>query len=149
MQRTITLEIPGTPVGKGRPKFTMVNGYPMAYTPAATRDYENKVKYCFLNYCEERNEEIMLEGFLGANITAYFPIPKSLSKKKQAAMNLQPHATKPDADNLAKSILDGLSGKMFHDDSQIVSLHVEKYYGTEPKAIVTIWEITDERTDSM
>lgn len=146
MRKTITIEIPGKPVGKGRPKFTMVNGYPMAYTPAETRDYENKVKTCFLNYCHERGD-IKLEGNLGASITAYCPIPSSLSKKKRAALNLTPCPKKPDADNLAKSILDGLSGYLFDDDNQIVELNVEKCYSEEPKAIVTIWEKDADSTE--
>ena len=138
--KTITFKIPGKPVGKGRPKFSMINGHPTAYTPAETRDYESKVKMCFLNYCYERKEEFKFEGNIGASITAYCPIPSSLSKKKQAAMDMTPCPKKPDADNIAKAILDALSGVLFDDDNQVVELNVEKCYSKDPCAIVTIWE---------
>lgn len=38
--------------------------------------------------------------------------------------------TKPDIDKLARSVLDALTGAVFHDDSQVVSLTLVKLYGT-------------------
>ena len=37
------------------------------------------------------------------------------------------HAQKPDADNLAKSVLDGLNAGVLCDDGQVAVLHVEKW----------------------
>ena len=48
---------------------------------------------------------------------------------------------KPDCDNIAKIILDALNGIAFHDDSQIVTLEVFKYYSERPKVYVDIWEV--------
>lgn len=36
----IKFEVLGVPVGKGRPKFSTVNGHAVAYTPAKTANYE-------------------------------------------------------------------------------------------------------------
>lgn len=39
---------------------------------------------------------------------------------------------KPDADNIAKSILDSLNNIAFTDDSHVIELSVRKLYGTFP-----------------
>lgn len=42
-----------------------------------------------------------------------------------------PHTAKPDADNLAKAVLDAMTrAGAWEDDSQVSSLRVMKYYGT-------------------
>ena len=38
----------------------------------------------------------------------------------------EPFVEKPDADNIAKLVLDALNGRAWHDDSQIVNLDVVK-----------------------
>ncbi len=129
--------IPGVPIGKGRPKFSTFNGYPKAYTPKNTVNYENLVKLAF----HQSGAEPFEKGEqLRAEITAYFPIPKSTSKKKQLEMQsgLIMHTKKPDADNIAKAILDALNGLAYYDDSQVCELGVVKLYGEYPRAEVVI-----------
>ena len=129
--------IPGVPVGKGRPKFSTFGGYPKAYTPVKTVNYENLVKIAFQQTGEQPFER---ETQLRADITAFFPIPKSVSKKKREEMNrgLLIHTKKPDCDNIAKSILDALNGLAYYDDSQICELSVYKMYSDEPRAEIVI-----------
>ena len=63
-------------------------------------------------------------------------------KKKAAMMAGQIRPTKkPDADNCAKSVLDALNKIAFDDDSQIVELHVNKYYSENPRVTITLEEI--------
>lgn len=132
--------IPGVPIGKGRPKFSTFGGYPKAYTPVKTVNYENLVKIAFQQTGEQPFER---ETQLRADITAFFPIPKSVSKKKREEMNrgLLMHTKKPDCDNIAKSILDALNGLAYYDDSQICELSVYKMYSDEPRAEVVIKEL--------
>lgn len=132
--------IPGVPVGKGRPKFSTFGGYPKAYTPVKTVNYENLVKIAFQQTGEQPFER---ETQLRADITAFFPIPKSTSKKKLYEMQngLLLHTKKPDCDNVAKSILDALNGLAYYDDAQICQLTVCKLYSNEPHAEVVIKEI--------
>ena len=75
-----------------------------------------------------------LEGSIKALIIAYYKIPKSYSKKRVQAIRdgLEKPTKKPDADNIAKIILDSLNGIAYKDDSQIVELRVIKRY-TEDK----------------
>lgn len=67
---------------------------------------------------------------LRATVTAFFTVPKSTSKKKAAALDGTPHTKRPDADNVAKAILDALNGHAYNDDSAIEALTVRKYQTT-------------------
>lgn len=128
-------EIMGEPVGKGRPKFSSRGGFARAYTPKKTIDYEKKVKE---SYTGEK-----FEGALRVEITAFFPVPKSTSKKNRAKMLSDEIkcTKKPDIDNIAKIILDALNGVAYEDDKQVISLEVNKMYGEVPKVAVSLQEL--------
>ena len=51
---------------------------------------------------------------------------------------------RPDWDNIGKLITDALINNLaYHDDSQIVSCTVEKYYSEQPRVEVEIEEIVN------
>ena len=84
----------------------------------------------------------MLTGQIKADIKAYYPIPKSTSKKQHQAMldgQIRP-TKKPDWDNIGKIICDALNGIAYKDDSAIVEAMVEKYYSDEPRVEVLLEE---------
>lgn len=58
----------------------------------------------------------------GAHITFNMPMPKSWSKKKRLATVGRAHQSRPDVDNLAKSLLDAL----YADDSTVWDLRITK-----------------------
>lgn len=129
----IRFTVLGEPKAKQRPKM----GKGFTYTPKQTVEYENWVKQCYLT---SDGHEGFLEHQIHAKIEAYFSIPKSVTKKNRELMlnnEIRP-TKKPDADNIAKSILDSLNGIAYHDDSSIVSLEVEKYYSEVPRVEVTL-----------
>lgn len=123
----ITFEIPGEPVGKARPKVTKRG----TYTPKKTKEYEELVRWSFV---AKRGQFQPLTGPVSATIEAVFAIPKSVTKKNRDAMQkgqILP-LKKPDADNIAKAVLDSLNdGFGYHDDAQVVSLNVRKRYCAE------------------
>lgn len=141
--KTITLELPGEPKGKQRPRVTMRGGFATAYTPKETVNYETYVKTCYI----QQNRHEMLEGSIKAEIKAYFSIPKSTSKKKHKLMadGEIKNTKKPDCDNIAKIILDSLNGIAYHDDSQICELSVEKLYGEQPRVVLTLSELEENQ----
>lgn len=125
---SLLIRINGMPQGKGRPRFTKQG---RTYTPQKTRRYEEAVRGAAMLAARA-------QGFvkhdddtpLGACISAWFPIPASWPKKKREAARsgaLYP-VVKPDADNIAKAVLDALNGIAFHDDRQVVSCTVRKRY---------------------
>ena len=76
-----------------------------------------------------------------------FPAPASWSKAKRARAlaGVDWHTSKPDADNVAKAILDACNGVVFRDDSQIVMLTATKEFSETPGVRVVIREVQNER----
>ena len=72
-----------------------------------------------------------LSGPLRVDIHFTFPRPKSHYTKTGKFSKRAPkhHVQTPDTDNLAKYVLDALSKTYFHDDRQVISLHVIKTWG--------------------
>lgn len=125
--------IPGQPQGKGRPRVTMHG----TYTPKSTKEYEEKVRKAWKDA-----GSIAFNGVpLCVTVNACFEPPKSTSKKKRAAMISTPHCKKPDADNIAKAVLDALNGLAFPDDSAVASLTVHKQYAQMSYVRVSIMEM--------
>jgi Holliday junction resolvase RusA-like endonuclease len=83
-----------------------------------------------------------LETPVGVYLYMRLPIPKSYTKKRteDCLTGLEKPIKKPDIDNLAKSLLDGMNGVVFKDDSQIVSLHCTKVYASEPGVDIMVKE---------
>lgn len=114
--------------GKARPR--VFNGH--GVTPQDTVNYENWVRLCY-----QQQDGRQLEGSISAKIIAYYKVPKSYSKKRvQAIRNGEEHPQKkPDADNIAKIILDSLNKIAFDDDSQVVELTVLKRWTEETERV--------------
>lgn len=125
--------VQGTPQGKGRPRVTKYG----AYTPEKTKQYEQLVRWSW----KAQSGECIANKPLYVEITAYMPIPKGTSKKKAAFMIGSPHAKKPDADNIAKAVLDALNGYAYQDDSAVCALRVTKLYSEKPGVSVEIIEV--------
>ena len=125
----------GEPKGKGRPRVSTRNGFARAYPPKDTANYENLVRYTY-----QSDVGVMLQGDITARITAYFPIPKSVSKKQRQAMldGVIPHTKKPDCDNIAKIILDSVHEVAYDDDKQIYRIVVEKWYSDVPRVEIDL-----------
>ena len=60
---------------------------------------------------------------LRVSVRVFRPLPVSRPKRTKA----EPDTVKPDADNMAKAVLDALNGVAFDDDAQVVELHVTKH----------------------
>jgi Holliday junction resolvase RusA-like endonuclease len=129
----LTVDVPGKPFAKGRPRFSK-NGH--TYTPEATARYENLVRVAAY---QAMRGKAPLEGPLLVVVLVALPVPESWSRKKRVeALNgdIQPTG-RPDADNYAK-MLDGLNGIVWLDDSQVTTLAVVKRYDATPRMRVTV-----------
>lgn len=122
----------------GRPRFSYKMG--RMYTPSATQKFEQKIKNAFL---ENYGLEKLLEKPIKVLIVVEFEPPKSISKKKRLELieEVINYTKKPDIDNIAKIVLDGLNGVAYKDDSQICRLEIYKRYGYQNKIIVKLEEI--------
>ena len=134
---TVAFVIPGTPVGKGRPRFSRQGAFVRTFTPEKTASYENLVKV--------KAEEAMagrpaFEGAVSVVIWLYVTPPASWSQKKQrAALEGAIFPTsKPDIDNVLKGIMDACNEIVFKDDKQAVDVRVVKRYGQVARASVEV-----------
>lgn len=135
-----TIIVEGKVEGKQRPRFRKVGNFVQTYTPKQTKSYEKLIadeykKQCGVLFPAEIPLELRIRAFMG--------IPSTFSKKKKTRAiesELRP-TKKPDADNIAKSILDGLNGVAYADDKQVVELSVKKYYGTLERVEIDIQEV--------
>lgn len=127
------------PLGKERPRFKRVGNFVRTYTSKKTVDYERHIAMQFL----EQGGTVFEHKWLEVIITAYFAIPKGTKKADKLLYETEyiPYDHKPDADNVAKSVLDGLNGVAWTDDKQVVNLRVKKFYGKEPRVIIRIREV--------
>ena len=135
----LKFEIPGSPIGQGRPKFSTINGHAVAYDPEKSRNYKAYVKMLAVQAMKD-NGFNMIEGPCCLSINAYFEIPKSKSKKfrEAALMELERPTKKPDADNIVKAIQDALNGLTYKDDAYIVHLACQKFYSDNPRVEVFV-----------
>lgn len=130
--------IPGTPIGKGRPRF----GRGRTFTPTKTATWEKAAAWAI-------RQAIPVSGLncpMALTIDAYFPRPKAHSKRRRQRLEVQ--AVTPDADNIAKAVCDALekSGAITND-SRICYLSVRKWYppeGEEPRVVVELSPLTGE-----
>ena len=134
----IKFTVPGNPVGKGRPRFSRQGQYVRTYTPEKTVNYETLVKLEYERQCGtfRFSEDTPID----MRITAYLPIPKSVSQKKRRLMadkKIRP-MKKPDVDNCGKAVADALLNLAYKDDCQIVDMSIRKFYSEEPRTVITI-----------
>lgn len=82
-------------------------------------------------------------------IAFLLPRPKRLCRKKDAD-EIVACASKPDADNLAKAVLDAMTQMgWWLDDAQVCSLHISKHYHKKtgrPGATVTVQHHPEAQT---
>lgn len=136
----IAFVIPGTPVGKGRPKFARRGAFTVAYTPEKTASYENLVKVKAEEAMQGRQ---VIDGAVSVVIALYVTPPASWSLKKQrAALTGEIFPTsKPDADNVLKGIMDACNEIVFKDDKQVVDVAIRKRYDLTARATVQVREL--------
>jgi Holliday junction resolvase RusA-like endonuclease len=134
---TVAFVIPGTPVGKGRPKFARRGNFTVAYTPEKTASYENLVKV--------KAEEAMkgrpaIDGAVAVTIWLWVTPPASWSQKKQRqalSHEILP-TSKPDVDNVIKGIFDAMNEIVWKDDKQAVDVSIRKRYSETARATVEV-----------
>ena len=139
----IDFYVMGTPVAMPRPRVVRTpSGKTRTYNSSKSSTYKKMIKIHAKNAMNKAHES-MTEQPLKMELTFLFKPPKSYSKKKLLAVTKgELRYTKlPDADNLAKTVMDGLNRVLYKDDSQIVELVVKKEYGLEDGLKIKVEEL--------
>lgn len=133
--------VPFAAVGKARARVVRCrDGQVRAFTPAKTAQFETRVGFfCRATMNAQGITLIQRPQAIRVWITALFAIP--MSRKDTDG---SPHTIRPDADNVAKAVLDGIQGIAFAEDCQVSVLTVAKRWTAgESRVDVTIkrdWE---------
>lgn len=120
----INFRVNTRPVPKARARVTRYG----SYTPQKTVDFEKTIGWEFKR--SYPNHQMILTA-IRITIVACFKVTPSWTKKKKlsALDGSMRHTMKPDIDNLAKAIMDGLNGIAYKDDNQVCELVIKKVYG--------------------
>jgi len=132
------MEIKTKAVAKGRPRYSPHG----AYTPRKTKEFEELVQLSFMRKANKENVfKEPSQRPISAKIEIELRPPESLSHKKFRTFIGKPHIHRPDADNIAKAILDALNGLAYKDDNQVFELYIRKRYGEEDRIVVILEEV--------
>ena len=130
------------PHGKGRPRVTFNGKWPRAYTPPKTAKWEKAAALLFANQWPRS----ALLGPVKIEIDAISRRPKRLNRKKDPP-GLLIRAALPDADNVAKCVLDALQkAEVIKDDKQVVDLRIRRLYSEKEalgRIIIRITEVEE------
>jgi len=133
MMPVLKVVIPGEPVAQGRPRsFRLPGGGVRAYDPAKSRNWKAEAHIHMAKAVEEA-AGLLVAFPLGpceALVTAVFTCPKSDCRRKEPRKRRR-HPKRPDAENVAKAVLDAGTGVLWADDSQVARLVVEKWIGAQ------------------
>ena len=107
--------------------------------------YSKKYKRARIDYATQITNQIQRDaiviGPIELSVLFVHRRPKSMRKNPGRI----PKTTRPDLDNLVKTVLDGITAsKYWKDDSQVVSLHALDFYGDlneDPHVLIEINEI--------
>lgn len=147
-EKRINFTILGSPFGKLNMQPRMIGNHPTMFQPTKNADYMSRVLLAFQEQCHPTDLIESRDAMLYLELIAYFEIPKSTPKYKIPLMEngtIRP-TKKCDCDNISKIVCDAMSKFVFHDDAQIVSLKVDKYYtSSHPRVDVRIRSVELEK----
>lgn len=131
--------VPGTPVAKGRPRFSRRQG--RAFTPTKTARFEQLVAL----EAQAAGVRPVLEGPVELGVYAFWPMKGSSLKRSERPAVWK--VTSPDLDNVVKAVSDALNGVAYRDDGQVVKIVASKIHVSQRGTAHTLVEIRAMRAD--
>lgn len=129
--------VPGKVVGKQRHRTRKRGAFVQMYTPEATENYEATVRMAAQAAMAGRE---MITGAVDVLLEIRVVPSESWSKKRKAASLAGEEfpTGKPDADNVIKSLFDGMNGIVWRDDVLVVTVLGRKRFATTPGVRVVV-----------
>ena len=138
------LSIPAEPIAQGRPRLSSRGGFARAYDPRKSRSWKAFVADYAERAMKTQGISAPLEGPLMVKIRFGFPLPKSQHRKTPKPMMW--HMKRPDLDNLYKGVIDAMEGIVYHRDSEIVKVIMDKVIvpqGDAPYVNLAVMKVED------
>lgn len=127
------LTIPGEPMAQQRPRFRRMGKFVTTYDPKESRSWKADARKVMVDRMGGTSALPFPSGPVEVSILAVFTCPKGDHRKRQPAPR-RPHAKKPDAENVAKIVLDAATSVLWHDDAQVARLSIEKQIAAQGEA---------------
>jgi Holliday junction resolvase RusA-like endonuclease len=127
MSSSITIVVPTVPVAQPRQRHRVIQSggrqFAHNYTPSKhpVQQFKSDLRLAWL---KEANHHYGDKPITAA-ILIVFPRPASKTRKRGDNPRLL-HTSKPDAENVAKAVLDALTGLAWNDDKQVCDLLIRK-----------------------
>lgn len=125
----ISFFVPGKPIPQARPRVT--RGGQRTYDPKRSADAKKVAAGYALEARVKAGAALIEDGPVTVTLEARFAYPKST--RKSARIDRAPLTGKPDVENIAKLLLDAMTGIIYRDDSQVWSLHASKFRVIDPE----------------
>lgn len=137
----------GCPIAQPRQRHSLIktkDGREFIHNYTPKNDPVQDWKYNVAMMAKQETDRLgLIEGPIQLRVTCFLPRPQKLNTKKYPPGQI-PHTSRPDCDNLIKSIKDALKHIVYKDDSQIFYETIQKFYhelGGKPRAVISIEEI--------
>lgn len=126
----ITFEVLGNPVTQGSIRATVHRT-----TGRAIAIQDHRAPLMNWRASIGQAAQVAADGaFAERGVPVWVSVTFRLQRPRSAPKRVVRPTTKPDLDKLARACLDAMSGVLFADDSQVVSLHVQKEFAGEAQA---------------
>ena len=134
----IEFRVPGVAAPQGSKKAFRTRGGRIALVESCSRVKPYRATVTLA--AREVWAEGATHGTVGVSIAFTFVRPKShYNAKGVLRANVATHPGKPDIDKLCRAVLDSLTGIIYADDSQVVSLVATKSYGNTAESRISIY----------
>jgi len=131
MSEAIKFFVTGEPIAQPRQRHAYRNGIVMSYIPQDHPIWAFKQAVQLMAKLAYNGKP--LEGPLRVSLLFLMPRPGRLIWKTRPMPRVWQPA-KPDADNMAKAVMDSLNKHLWADDAQIVDLHAVKMYASSDES---------------
>lgn len=143
--------VPSVPIAQPRTKVSSFGGKARAYTPKTVKSADGTRKphpvHAFKATCRHAATLVYsgapLQGPLALTVVFVLPRPQNMHWKTKP-MPRAWHTSKPDSDNLQKSVKDALTKLLWVDDSQVCQTTAEKWIASgseQPHVLVLIEQL--------
>jgi Holliday junction resolvase RusA-like endonuclease len=121
---SFSFTIPAIPIAQPRPRAVSLNGQARVFGAPKSHAVHAFKATCRMAFEENRRGSKPIDYPIELELVFVLPRPKM---PKNRGTHRLPHGKRPDFDNLAKSVVDALTGLLWQDDSLLYDVRTTKW----------------------